>query len=82
MTELNLQFSSHMALKGPGSKPQPSNHMVDLSSRANPHPETIQVPTMSHLISINSGRVWGVHQEQQRLSYHLGKSNNLEALSQ
>ena len=40
-----------------GLKPQPSNHMVGLSSLAIPHPETTYGPTMSHLNSINSSMV-------------------------
>ena len=60
VTELNLQ--PHPFLLGGqevrwlshGSSSQPSSHMVDHPSMTSLYPVTIQGPTMSHLISINS----------------------------
>lgn len=52
----------------------PTNHMDVGSGKASPHSQTVYMPTISHLISINSHVSWGVHCKHQRYFCHWGDS--------
>lgn len=61
-----------------GSKFQSCKWVIGLSSKGSPILETIQGPTMHHLISTNSDKFPGAMIKNKDIPYHLGNSKGLE----